>query len=812
MDLVRSLLPPRPNTSQSAMNPENSSAKQALEGQLEDTHGRPPLLGPRSNPPPCDPRNQQMQADSFHGKQGSARGNFGGRSANRGGRNRGYKRPKAYLEVLEPPRTHGNPFGFMNVKSDRPIPLTADHPLKEELAEVKRERELRKKYWAGLAQRIPEEMENPGSYDFQRWQEEEKMADAKVEELAGLIALAERGIPIMREESKSEVRDRQQNHSQPQSQGLEGAGGKRKRVRTKTGRNGRPPKQDCHEQDFTAVQVHRGSHKTRYQSARASDTVACTDTVRSKAVAKWMRDMGASIEDEKELSEIQFLIGRDGKSISSSSDENMDSDNDIHAQQHDNGATIQGNGVSEEQLKRPFREIMPSQAAWTAEEEAAFEEAETRREAERVELAMCTDTMMIEPSSQGHLATITEVAVTTDPRLRRNDKVVGKETTSTQVAALPEPSQAAQAIHTTKQSTPREKPIYSVDPQKALCNLPSSLPSTALHYISPPGTSVVEGNRSQEDKEKARKSSELLAALLEELNRSSESPSPPPELQPTSGSPPNHLVSAATVQSLPSLSCKQGTDNDMNKPFREKRTDASETPADPKRPLKIVDHILSNTYTVPKVESPSPCLETSMPHAKSSVISEKQRAMAAAVLKRVQAQKLRQDVSQQPGMAMEQRPTVSAIVPSKTFTPHPSSDSSMALETSEQSQTVRGNGKQNRPKASDYMDLDEVDIIDVVDMHDGSESVSSTKNPMEIDSSSCSGNEEEGSYSESDGDVRLGSNVVQQGRVHGRHIESAESIMPPAPPPLAGRVLYMGNLSFEATEEDLREVLDDYQV
>ncbi|MCJ1378208.1 hypothetical protein MMC17_001304 [Xylographa soralifera] len=114
-----------------------------------------------------------------------------------------YRKRKAWLEILPdapplPTRTHGNPFGFSNVPADHAIPLAFDHPLKEELAEVKRVRESRRSYWLQIAEELPDDMNNPGSYDHQMWKNEESLAEAKIEELAGLIALAERGITVER--------------------------------------------------------------------------------------------------------------------------------------------------------------------------------------------------------------------------------------------------------------------------------------------------------------------------------------------------------------------------------------------------------------------------------------------------------------------------------------------------------------------------------------------------------------------------------------------------------------------------------------
>ena len=434
---------------------------------------------------------------------------------------------------------------------------------------------------------------------------------------------------------------------------------------------------------------------------------------------------------------------------------------------------------------------------------------------------MGMNTMMIEPSTPCHVATINEMAMPTDPRPHRNDKIVGEKITTVHVAALPKTAQIAQATDITKQSTPRRAPKGSVELQTASRTQPVSSPSTAVHYISHVGDNVAEEKPTLNDEVAARKSSELLAALVEELNRSSESPSLESELRPTSGLAHSYPTSTATLQSFPTLSRKQGIDKDLNKLFQDRRNVTYERLTAPKMPVKVEDHILSNACTIPTVKSPSLHSETLMPHAKTSVISEKQRAMAAAVLRQAQARKLQLDVSRQADTATEQQMTVPARVPPNTFTTLASSEVSTALETSEDSKAVKENNTQYKQKASDYMDIDEVDIVEVIDMQDVPESesedgkiVGSIKSPMEIDSLSCSVDEEEDSDSDVDGGIRLGNNVVQQEEeeVCGTHIERDESVMPTAPLPLAGRVLYIGNLSIEATEEDLREVLEDYQM
>ena len=74
--------------------------------------------------------------------------------------------------------------------------LPQSHPLVLEMMELKHTREQRRMYWAGLANDIGEEWENAASYDRQRWEMEERLADQKFQELSGQVALAERGLSL----------------------------------------------------------------------------------------------------------------------------------------------------------------------------------------------------------------------------------------------------------------------------------------------------------------------------------------------------------------------------------------------------------------------------------------------------------------------------------------------------------------------------------------------------------------------------------------------------------------------------------------
>jgi len=123
---------------------------------------------------------------------GSQRGGAHRGRSNRGRQGQPDNRPR--LELVPIPRTRGNPFGFDTVLSDRRVPLAHDHPLNLELASTRHELRLRHIYWTAFSQDIPEEMANPGSYDYQRRQDDLKEYDDKIEDLLRRVDFAEQGI------------------------------------------------------------------------------------------------------------------------------------------------------------------------------------------------------------------------------------------------------------------------------------------------------------------------------------------------------------------------------------------------------------------------------------------------------------------------------------------------------------------------------------------------------------------------------------------------------------------------------------------
>ncbi|MCJ1438768.1 hypothetical protein MMC27_008158 [Xylographa pallens] len=360
-----------------------------------------PSAGPQGQYVPCGPRHP-----------GAPR-----RSGAGGGEHR---KRKAWLEILPdapspPARTHGNPFGFSNVPADRAIPLAVDHPLKEELAEVKRVRESRRIYWLQLAEELPDDMNNPGSYDYHRWKKEENAAEAKIEELAGLIALAERGITIeragslpvvipvqdnARKEIEEGVSNIRKNELAPSPPAIRSAyesnprGSYRGTVSTRekeraSSQRAAPGARDNWSRQPTAWQKRKRKGETHAQRAARREqskarlqhsqppprgSVTWTDNAKSEAVNKWMSDMGAAISVDRTIPNIPLYIGSTGSGICALGDDELN-------------RSDRGVANHSQHSRRLSLTCYGRQDVWSPEDEVQFEEAETEREDERLELA-----------------------------------------------------------------------------------------------------------------------------------------------------------------------------------------------------------------------------------------------------------------------------------------------------------------------------------------------------------------------------------------------------------------------------------------
>ncbi len=110
------------------------------------------------------------------------------------------QRNRSYSPRRSPSRPQGasyaHPRGVPSLHGHPRAALPANHPLMEEMAELKATRKKKQLYWAGLIPHLGEEWENPASVDRQQWELEESLADDKFAELAGQIKMAELGMPV----------------------------------------------------------------------------------------------------------------------------------------------------------------------------------------------------------------------------------------------------------------------------------------------------------------------------------------------------------------------------------------------------------------------------------------------------------------------------------------------------------------------------------------------------------------------------------------------------------------------------------------
>ncbi|MCJ1478508.1 hypothetical protein MMC13_007188 [Lambiella insularis] len=313
----------------------------------------------------------------------------------RGARHRGQRgavprrgSSKPWLELVPsrpPPRTHGNPFGFSNVPANRHIPLPFEHPLKEELAEVKRIRDARRLYWAEMAVLLPQDMDNPGSYDYQRQQEEERAAEKKIAELAGLIALAERGIAITI--GPHQVVAETDPHADSYREREPQTGGRGIHGRSRYSRDGHRIQHSLNSNEADLGVRCRASGDTR-----EPETMLWTDVATSQAVTKWMHEMGVACEESESRLHVPLFIGSSGRSIRASSDDEIGSTPSGENPRGEPHSLFMPLGAAHVPNRRKqlssAEHITPGDKSttWTLEEELSFEEAEAEREAERTGL------------------------------------------------------------------------------------------------------------------------------------------------------------------------------------------------------------------------------------------------------------------------------------------------------------------------------------------------------------------------------------------------------------------------------------------
>ncbi|MCJ1365660.1 hypothetical protein MMC16_004785 [Acarospora aff. strigata] len=279
--------------------------------------------------------------------------------------------------------------GLPTMEVSRPGPLPADHPLKREMDELKATRKKRQLYWAGLIEDLgDDEWGNPANYDRQRWEEEERLADKKFEELAGQIKLAEMGFPLLA------------SGDQDQSTRTSAEWG-----------SDQGPTADAHRDRYShdrggTVRMHpRGRHSRDHSYRRSPGEglysrskgpkpnpntpprkeVFWTQQKRASAVNKWMDQMGMNISRNQLSMEQSYMVGP-----APSSSDHLATD-DYHPERVGHFNDLRAvDSPNDHQVVVEQHKITDG-PSWTILDELAFEETEREREEERLLLGQYQD-------------------------------------------------------------------------------------------------------------------------------------------------------------------------------------------------------------------------------------------------------------------------------------------------------------------------------------------------------------------------------------------------------------------------------------
>ena len=253
--------------------------------------------------------------------------------------------------------------------------------------ELKATRKRRQFYWAGLIEDLDDDAwGNPANYDHQRWEDEERLADKKFEDLAGQIKLAEMGYPFMAEEgpgqssSTSAAWGSDQGHTADAHHDIH-TSDKQSSIRMQHPRPHR-----------TSPLHHPGGGGRLKYNGRDSNPNApprkelfWTQQKRVSAVNVWMDQMGmktsrqTSSMDQVDIAGGPFSLGEHV----ATNNQNIQQDDDLY------DLPVFDNS-DEHHAVTEHRGNM-AQPHWTALDEMAFEEAEREREEERLLLSQYSE-------------------------------------------------------------------------------------------------------------------------------------------------------------------------------------------------------------------------------------------------------------------------------------------------------------------------------------------------------------------------------------------------------------------------------------
>lgn len=316
--------------------------------------------------------------------------------------------------------------------------------------ELKETRKRRQYYWVGLIEDLGEdEWENLANHDRQRWEEENRLADQRFEELAGQIKLAEMGIiedlaraDVPHSLSGGEEYDRLWSGSEKTE------ARKTQRLRALERRRGHgtnpqvPLIQRTGRQHFKVSKVQH----TRRPPDYPRGSILWTEDSKRKAVQHWMDETGMNwnplVEAHEVSSGLGIMVDTDEKMSYRDYALNNDvyhkamSDSPLRLPEEDEFAIDNTGNRTVRDSRTAFGAVeLNAEPLWTAEEEAIFEEAEAAREATRMRLAQLMTVQnercgLIEPPEIARLARdgLASKPPTKDIAIPRNISTVGAAT------------------------------------------------------------------------------------------------------------------------------------------------------------------------------------------------------------------------------------------------------------------------------------------------------------------------------------------------------------------------------------------------
>ena len=269
------------------------------------------------------------------------------------------------------------------------------------MEELKETRKRRQYYWAGLIEGLGEyAWENLANYDRQRWQDENTLADKKFEDLAGQIKLAEMGIidDTTRPEAPQLLFGAQEYNKLETSNERTKARNARRRRAAENGRGAGSDFQALSSQSPVKQNFKISKNRrVRPSPKHPPGSVVWTEDRQMEAVQKWMDEMGITRPTGEENGESVFTDDSmennetfsDGDSMRSSDMScNAMRDSPLRFPEQDETAkdNVGYGAVLHNNIASQAAELSAG-SLWTAEDNAIFEEAESAREAHRIELA-----------------------------------------------------------------------------------------------------------------------------------------------------------------------------------------------------------------------------------------------------------------------------------------------------------------------------------------------------------------------------------------------------------------------------------------